>query len=259
MEITGGFSTVQEMARAVRESAEVIEGKQFSPRPWNRFEPENTEWWIVPSTNWPAYRHGKGALGFSTLFSDCIMCSLFVEKGLGRTAAQAFPDLTRRGLIMDKDWVWFAFVEGLADGRIARAAQAITQETNNPVILYVSAWYASDPTDFDPHPLLDAEALAAECRSPLDSGRVWFSVEDGTLEKLEERCIGDAMSEVAACRKLDCLPAAFGSDALAQWIWYDVYIGTLIRLTRDHRAYGDLWDASDIWHKLLRPWMPWIV
>jgi hypothetical protein len=60
MDIVCGFRNIQEMARAVRESAELLEGRRYSPRPWNRFEPVNTDWWIVPSTDWPAYRYGKG-------------------------------------------------------------------------------------------------------------------------------------------------------------------------------------------------------
>jgi len=259
MDIVCGFRNIQEMARAVRGSAELIEGRKFSPRPWNRFEPENTDWWIVPSTDWPAYRYGKGMFKFSGLFPERILCCLNVEKGFGRIAAEVYPELVSRGYIVDENWTWFTFLKGLADGAVAHAAQMVAKETNNPVILEISAWYTSSPIDFDPYPLLDAEALAGECRSPLDGGRVWFIVEGEELRKLEERCVKDVMAPVAACRRLSDLPEAFQSTRQLPWAWIDVHIGTLVSLAPSGQASSTHWGASDIWRKLLRPWRRWIV
>jgi len=259
MDIVCSFRNIWEMAQAVKESAELIEGRKYSARPWNRFEPENTDWWIVPSTDWPAYRYGKGMFKFSERFPDRVLCCLNVEKGFGRIAAEVYTELIRRGHIVDKGWTWFTFLEGLVDGGVARAARMVGEETDNPVILEVSAWYTSSPTDFEPHPLLDPETLAAECRSPLDGGRVWFAVVGEELEKLEERCIKDVMVPVVACRRLANLSKALRSTRQFSWTWIDIYIGTLVSLAPSGQASTGYWGASDIWHKLIRPWLPWIV
>ena len=127
------------------------------------------------------------------------------------------------------------------------------------MILEISAWYTSSPVDFEPHPLLDSEALEGECRSPLDAGRVWFAIADGELRKLEERCIQDVMAPVAACGRLGDLAEAFRSNPEISWAWIDVDIGVPVSLTRDGQASNDHWTASDIWRKLIRSWLPWIV
>lgn len=259
MDIVCGFRNIQEMAQAIRESAELIEGRRYSPRPWNRFEPENTDWWIVPSIDWPAYQYGKGTFRQTVRFPGQVFCGLTVEKGFGRIALEVYPELNKRGLVIDETWAWFKFLKGLKEGAVAPAAQAVAQETGSQVILEISAWYTSSPVDFDPHPLLDSKALEGECRSPLDAGRVWFTVADGGLEKLKERCIQDVMAPVAACGRLGDLAEAFRSNPEISWAWIDVYIGTLVTLADDDRASGEHWTASDIWRKLIRSWLPWIV
>jgi len=32
---------------------------RLTPRPYNQHKPGDSLWWLVPSTEWPAYRHGK--------------------------------------------------------------------------------------------------------------------------------------------------------------------------------------------------------
>lgn len=259
MDIMCCFRNIQEMARAVRESAELMEGREYSARPWNRFDPENSEWWIVPSADWPAYRYGKGVFKPSERLPNWVLCGLYVEKGFDRIVADAYPELIGRGHIMDEYWTWTTFLEGLADGTIARAAQIVAKETNRPAILEVDTWYTSSPTDFDPHPLLDAEALAGECRSPLDAGRVWFTIVDGALEKQEERCIADVMAPIANCHHLSGLHEAFQTAPHVPWTWMNVYLGALVSPVREGQTSSSPWSASDIWRKLLRPWLPWIV
>lgn len=259
MDIVCRFRNIQEMAQAVRESAGLIEGQRYSPRPWNRFEPENTDWWIVPSTDWPAYRYGKAIFRHNVQFSGQVFCGLNVEKGFGRIALEVYPELSKRRLVIDETWAWFKFLDGLEEEAVARAAEELAQKTGCQVILEISAWYTSSPVDFEPHPLLDIEALQGECRSPLDAGRVWFAVADGELRKLEERCIQDVMAPVVVCDRLGDLAEAFRSNPEISWAWIDVYIGALVTLAGDDQASGDRWMADDIWRKLIRSWLPWIV
>jgi len=39
-------------------------GNQFTARPYNPYEADTSDWWVVPSTDWPAFHHGK--FGFSS-------------------------------------------------------------------------------------------------------------------------------------------------------------------------------------------------
>lgn len=259
MDIVCDFRSIREMAHAVCETANLMEGRWFWPLPWNRFDQLNTDWWLVPASDKRAHRYGKAMFTFSDRFPDRIVCCLNVEKGFGGVTAEVYPELRGRGFILDQSWAWFRFLDGLADGEFERAAQMITEEANSPVTLAVSASYTSSPTDFEPYAVLDPEAVMGECRSPLDAGRIWFDIRDGALEKLEERCIGDLLRPVADCRQVRDLPAALQSSKEMAWAWVDVYAGTLVLLAEEGESAGDRWNDADIWRKLLRPWLPWIV
>lgn len=32
---------------------------EMTPRPFNRYEPGQTIWWLVPTKEWPAFKFGK--------------------------------------------------------------------------------------------------------------------------------------------------------------------------------------------------------
>ena len=49
-------------------------GIQLFERPWNFYEPDNTAWWLIPSTEWPAYRHGKFFFDEVEGHSDILLC-----------------------------------------------------------------------------------------------------------------------------------------------------------------------------------------
>jgi hypothetical protein len=259
MEIVCDFRSIRKMAHAVGETANLMEGRQFWPLPWNRFAPENTDWWLVPSADKRAHRYGKAMFTSSDRFPDRVVCCLNVEKGFGSIAAEVYPELRARGFILDQDWAWFRFLDGLADGRVAGAAQMIVEEAGSPVTLAISASYTGSPLDFEPYAVLDPEAIAAECRSPLDAGRIWFDIRNGALEKVEERCIGDLLRPVAKCRQVRDLPAALQSSKEFAWAWVDVYAGTVVSLAEEGKSAANRWNDADIWRKLLRPWLPWIV
>ncbi len=50
----------QELANAVNDQMRL----GLTRRRWNLYKPRETFWGLVPSTEWPAYRHGK--LAFSS-------------------------------------------------------------------------------------------------------------------------------------------------------------------------------------------------
>ena len=53
------ISSAQELAYAVNDRLRL----GLTARPWNIYAAADTFWWLVPSTDWPAYRYGK--LAFS--------------------------------------------------------------------------------------------------------------------------------------------------------------------------------------------------
>ena len=50
-------NSARELAYAIND----IGKPGLTPRPWNIYSPDDTFWWLVPTTEWPAYRYGKYA------------------------------------------------------------------------------------------------------------------------------------------------------------------------------------------------------
>jgi len=48
-------------------------------RPWNMYEPDTTTWWLVPSSDWPAYKHGKFHFDWGNREHTSIFTSLYFE------------------------------------------------------------------------------------------------------------------------------------------------------------------------------------
>jgi len=107
------FGTAQSLAHAVSEIASL----KLTPRPHNRFAPDDTIWWLVPSSEWPAHKFGKFFFEsrkerLPDRSPDSIYFGLYVEKGLSPVVGSIYP----RTWIMDGDWFWAEFLEKLQSG-----------------------------------------------------------------------------------------------------------------------------------------------
>jgi hypothetical protein len=211
----------------------------------------------VPSGDWPAYAYGKAILIPCGFVPGYVLCGLHTEKGFGKEPVLVFPKLKQQKKVLDGTWSFSRFLDGLRDGSVERAAQQVAQASGSQVFLQVSAYYASNPTDFDPYRTLDGDALGKDTPKP-DAGHVWFAVDGGGLRTEGQRRMRPMMEPVAACRALAELPAALESSKDLAWTWVDVYVGALVTLDTGEPRQGTRYEASDIWLKLMRPWMAWI-
>lgn len=134
--------------------------RKLTLRPWNRFDSDHTTWWIVPGTEWPAYRYGKYV--FAPI-GDMISCGLYVEKGLGASTLGMYSP----NLVMDAGWQWHQFIRDIETGKVLEAANKVGM----PLFLTLSSDIVRG--EFDP--------LAPK------SDELVFRVEDERLEKIRER------------------------------------------------------------------------
>lgn len=89
--------------------------KQFAARlaarPFNRFEPENTIWWLVPSTEWPAFKYGKYFVN-QAKNSTQFEVGFYLEKGHGSEILQVYGDSKgNRAQILDETWEWQRLID----------------------------------------------------------------------------------------------------------------------------------------------------
>jgi hypothetical protein len=221
---------------------------RLSAQPYNRFEPLYTYWWLVPSTDWPAYHHSK--FFFHALDARCVLYTgIYVEKGLSPVVAAAYP--TGRKFIMNRDWAWHRVLAALRAGEMTEAVVAVAQRTGLPVCVEVDAGYVEDPGSYDPQAL------------PMDWNWAVFDTQDGALELTDSGLSrGNLFAALVKSPDLPTLAKAMAEIPGADWTWVNFKMGTRLEmapLVPDAESLpADAWDAPVIWEKCLQPWKPWI-
>jgi hypothetical protein len=129
----------------------------LTPRPWNLYAPADTFWWLVPSTDWPAYRYGKLAFSHAgdvprrdlvgvndqVLDVDRIFAGFNVEKGYGNVATVVNPALSRKpAQIIDPQWLWFELTGKSGAEQFSRTLA--TAAARADIYAYVVAGYVHD-------------------------------------------------------------------------------------------------------------------
>jgi hypothetical protein len=218
---------------------------ELTARPWNRFEPVNTEWWLIPSTAWPAYRHGKYFFQARS-HNRVLYCGLFVEKGLDPSIAVAFP--TGKRLVMDNSWVWHRLMAEIGSGYFGEAMSTAAANCPCPLRLVVDGGFVEDPASYDPQ------------APPMDWNYVTYESDGSVLHCRSSR--GDQFAHLVDSQNLDELIRAIQQTSHLAWTWVDFHVGLELEvasLEHDPERDVDAWEAAELWEKCLAPWQPWIV
>lgn len=81
-------------------------GEGLTARPFNRFEPADSIWWLVSSAEWPAFQYNKIFVNPSK-GADKYEVGLYLEKGHGSNILVVEGDkLSNRVQVMTNDWGW---------------------------------------------------------------------------------------------------------------------------------------------------------
>ncbi len=219
----------------------------LTTRPWNRFEPDETEWWLVPGTEWPAYKYGKIFLHWTERKRQRARAALHVEKGLGRQAGPAYDAPRGRRLIMDEQWVWHLLVETLADGRFEARLAELWRRSPGRVELTVEAGYVADPDSFDPY--------AYE----FGRDRYTFALTDDSGALTLENAAAEAglLQHLDSVHSLEDLAEVILTLTEEAWIWVDFMAGVPLQLAVESVGPGNLTLVSELWSDL-EQFAPWL-
>jgi len=226
------FETNQQVAHKVLEYQEKLRPSppHFTLRPYQYQGPENTEWWFIPSTDWPAYHHSKLCVHQYDPSPEMLLVGFYVEHGYGGR----LKGLTKQNLIMEPDWYWLRFLRHARDGDFDPTMRETLARSRCPLTVWLDA-QAPERGDVD--------KIEFTIRTP----KLCFEVEGPT---------GEILSSLRECGDLRSLAGHLAElgDTL-QWYWLNLVIGIKLR-------YGNLqtgtWRARDIWQKALEPWEQWI-
>lgn len=183
------------------------EKKIFTPRPWNRFKPEDTTWWVVPSTKWPAYKYGK-YIFFSE--GNVINFGINIEKGFGLSSCKAYPKLKDKGLVVDPNWAWNDLISDLSIGLVEEKLREVQELYQQPIYISIGSGLASDPVDYDPFsPKTDA---------------IDFIFENGQIAISNYTYGGGSLEKLRNIKRLSQIPDILNSCAPIDWLWLDISI-----------------------------------
>ena len=118
-------------------------GNQFTARPYNPYEADTSDWWVVPSTDWPAFHHGK--FGFSSqrpVEPGHLLVGVNVEKGFSPRAVQELGK--PHTWAINSTWVWPEFLGALRASELGAGASDLKRLSGVDPWMHVEASYAED-------------------------------------------------------------------------------------------------------------------
>lgn len=212
-------------------------------RPWNMYEPETSLWWLVPSSDWPAYKYGKLIFDWADQQRKSIWVGFHSEKGLDETISSVYKSARGSRLIMHDDWHWFDMFRSLANGQFAHVVTNVSQGLSVPLQLRILGGYVEDPTDFDPYTsLLKRDEYVLQW-NPVSSR---FDV---PLSKPEAHVLGE-LDKVSSFEQLAQQMKLLTSNA---WVWVDLnFVAPFEIRGPDAPDDGELWTAPKLWSHFLR-------
>lgn len=242
------FNSHREACSATGNIAEQ-RGVQLFQRPWSFYEPDTTAWWLIPSSEWPAYRHGKFLFDKVESQSSSIICGLYVEKGLGSELSDVYTSPSERRYIMETDWAWFRLLNNLQSGKADATINSISSDIDSPIELRIDSTYIASHESFDPYePGFHSDTYRFQLQRGAD-----------TLNLVESK-IGAHISDIlSSIRTIDDLSRALGELNKNPWLWVDVLITLQFYTNPPSNVTPDsIWNAGAVWDRFLCNFLPWL-
>lgn len=235
-----------------REACYGLMSGELVARPWDIGHPDTTAWWLVPSTEWPAYRYGKYHFDWGSHHGSTLLCGLYVEKGLGPEVRSLYPSAKGGRSIMGPNWTWFQFLRDLHDHRIERMIDIVARQLSSPIEFRIDGSYVTDPGSYE----------ADTIRPRPDVYLLRWQKDAREFELVEARRGANLLDELAAVKNFDELSSALSTFGNNPWLWVDVFIALRLRIARSNavlREADELWNVGAIWERFFRHLLPWIV
>lgn len=244
------YETSQDVAHKIRKLIDPRE-KDFAVRPWNRYRNSkyNLYWLFRPKEAWPAYKYGKLFFNFESVKEDKLFTGLNVEKGVCEEYIKAING--KEKAIIDEEWTWYDFINGLKNGRVAKSVRSIKSRVGN---LYIKL----DTGEITEKGLFE------------EYNEYWLKVKEVgkqiSLKVVDNPdLIGDYPLDKVAIDKpetfkefSDCIEDINDSKD-NKWYWIDFYIGAFIpKCSTVEMKAGKDKQIEALWSRVLSPWDKWL-
>ncbi len=224
-------------------------GVPLYARPWNYHEPDNTAWWLVPSPEWPAYRHGKYFFDQVEEQSDTLICGVYIEKGLGAEVSSAYTSASSRRCIMQSNWAWFRLLNKVQTNEAKVLLTKLSNDISSCLWLQIDKSYLTELQSFDPY----QPSLAHE--------RYIFQFQPNSNPAIVSSLANKA-HQTDVLGKINTIEGLFG--ALIElgknpWLWVDFFVG--LQFNGAHPSslpQAGIWNSDTVWEKFLCKFLNWL-
>lgn len=244
MQIPDHHRTPWQLCRAVEDTFPASAGRLVR-RPFNHYDPDYTNWYLVPSLSLPFFKFGKYYFSWDEKVRQEIRMGLIVTKGLDPALKAAYPSKRGKRLLMDDTWAWLPLLAGMRSGALPDAIRETAKRTGEDVLIEISGGYIDDPGIFDP----DQD----------------YRKKDRYLLRFqaETECVTVAGADRSAmCLKFlnqvhdpEGLANAFETLNKEAFLWCDIFIGTACRWAA---APEEAISPEELRSAALDPFAPWV-
>jgi len=212
----------------------------LSPRAWDHHDPEQSPWWLVPSTDWPAYAFGKYFFRWTSEQCTEMLAGFQVERGVDAVLTPVFKSAS---IVTQPGWEWFRFVRSVKNGTFEDALAIASDEIKTTIYIRLAVGIANPKDRHD------------RAVPQMPKAQVTFVWERSTRFLTFYEAHGDqtlvpgATGAKTLAELLDAVAAADGQE----WLWVNILTG--IRLVPI--AGSGVTSDEQLWRKFLSRFKTW--
>ncbi len=239
------YRTPWQLCRAVEDTFPADSGRLVR-RPFNHYDPDYTNWYLVPSLALPFFKFGKFHFAWDEKVRDEIRIGIIVTKGLDPALKAAYPTKRGRRLLMDDSWAWLHLLEGMRSGALERAIRECAARSGDDVFIEISGGYIDDPGLFDPD----------QDYRKKDRYLLRFSPAANTVTVAKADRSAMCLKFLNQVRDPASLQKAFETLAQEAFLWCDIFIGGACKWAAEDSQAS---QPEAIRAALLDPFRPWVL
>jgi hypothetical protein len=219
---------------------------KLAKRPWDRFRPDKTSWWLVPSSKLPHYKYGKYYFNWANAKYESLLCGLYIEKGLDEELAPVYTSRKAKNLIMDETWNWNRFITSINSGELTSKLAEIDPALVPEIELHIDGGYVSEPTSFDP--LQDKKLSWDYYKFNLDTktGNITLDSSNRKAFLLKLHHIKNMKDLISELNKL----------AKDNWLWLNLFFA--IKIDED-KVLETVKSPEHVWSNFLKHFIGFVV
>ncbi len=229
------------LCNSLAESA-MASNYKLARRPFNRFEPETSAWWLVPSSALPFYQFKKIYCTWADKERTAMLCGLYLEKGLAPELAVVYPSKKGKSLLMNPKWYWHKFVKNCSDGSFIEKIKNAAQSSGFQLEFHVSGGYVDDPALYDPY------------GEKQKKDHYIFDLDEDfeTLKYRSARRDAMILKSMNKVHNITDLCSIMQELDKEHFLWMDIFIAAEFKIPSKERSDSKITPSEYIWNNFLK-------